>query len=636
LASPELLARTALAFPQGVAAGAVNTERVGLLEDALAGLGEQDDALRARVMARLAWELFWSEESPTRCESLAGEAIALARRTSDTSTLAYTLNAKRYATWGTGSIEDRLATGTELQALARSTRDSELVMEAHHWRVIDLLELGDVDGDDREIEAHARLAAGLRQPLYLWWSAMWRATRATMSGSFAEAERHAHHAFDMGDRVQRANAGTTFQTQLMLLRRERGQLDEVAHGLLTWTTAHAHLALGASFRCGLAQVFSELGREAETRAVFEQLAAERFGGRHPTDLCSDMACLAEACAFLDDSARAPMVYERLLPYTGRNVVVGPAVGCFGPVDRFLGLLATTMRRFDEAETYYAAALDLAVKMAAPPFVARTQYDHAAMLAVRGRRMDLAKARVLLDQAVETARRLEMARVAERAEALRQTLTTGTRAVTPSTTSLRREGDYWTIVFEATTVRMRDCDGLRYLAQLLASPARSFHALELVARGNRRRGVAPPTDAFADAALAQARLRIMRLGDAGAVLDEQAMAAYQRRLGDLDVELEQARAANDVGQAERLRVELDALVGELGRAIGLHGRRRRAADVAERARVAVTKALHRVLARIKRNHERLGHHLTHTVRTGMFCVYSPDPRVQISWDVSGET
>jgi hypothetical protein len=295
-----------------------------------------------------------------------------------------------------------------------------------------------------------------------------------------------------------------------------------------------------------------------------------------------------------------------------------------------------MRRFDEAETYYAAALDLAVKMAAPPFVARTQYDHAAMLAVRGRRMDLAKARVLLDQAVETARRLEMARVAERAEALRQTLTTGTRAVTPSTTSLRREGDYWTIVFEATTVRMRDCDGLRYLAQLLASPARSFHALELVARGNRRRGVAPPTDAFADAALAQARLRIMRLGDAGAVLDEQAMAAYQRRLGDLDVELEQARAANDVGQAERLRVELDALVGELGRAIGLHGRRRRAADVAERARVAVTKALHRVLARIKRNHERLGHHLTHTVRTGMFCVYSPDPRVQISWDVSGET
>src|SRR5262249_37182593 len=158
-----------------------------------------------------------------------------------------------------------------------------------------------------------------RQPLYLWWSAMWRATRATMSGRFAEAERLAGDAFDMGDRVQRANAGTTFQTQLMLLRRARGQLEEVAKGMTEWMTAHAHLALGASFRCGLAQVFTELGRTGEAREVFEQLAAERFGGRHPTDLCSDMACLAETCAFLDDATRAAMVYEKLLPYSGRNI-----------------------------------------------------------------------------------------------------------------------------------------------------------------------------------------------------------------------------------------------------------------------------------------------------------------------------
>ena len=637
LASPELLARTALAFPQGVTAGSVDTERVALLEDALAGLGEHDDPLRARVMARLAWELFWSDNSPTRCESLAAEAIAMARRTADVSTLAYTLNARRYATWGAGTIEERLVIATELQVLARRTGDSELVMEAHHWRVIDLLELGDVGAADREIEAHGRLASEVRQPLYLWWSAMWRATRATMSGRFAEAEQLASRAFDVGDRVQRANAGTTFQTQLMLLRRERGQLEEVAKGMVEWTTAHGHLALGTSFRCGLAQVFSELGRESEARVVFEQLAAERFGGRHPTDLCSDMACLAEASAFLDDSARAAMVYERLLPYAGRNIVIGPAIGCFGPVDRFLGLLAATTRRYDEAAAHFDAALDLAIGMAAPPFVARIQHDYAAMLAVRGRPEDLTKARGLIGEALATARRLDMARVAERAETLAQRMGIPTSAGTSSgTTSFRREGDYWTIIFGAATVRMRDSDGLRYLAQLLASPGRSFHVLELVALGHRQHGEGVPSGAaFAEAALAQARLRVIRLGDAGTVLDEQARAAYQRRLADLEVEIDQANAANDIGRAERLRTEFEALVGELSSALGLHGRSRRTADVAERARVAVAKALHRVLARIRASHHPLGHHLARTVRTGMFCVYSPDPRVQIAWDVSLE-
>jgi hypothetical protein len=611
---------------------------VALLEDALAGLAEHEEALRARVMARLAWELFWSDDGPGRREALARDAIAVARRTADASTLAYTLSARRYATWGTGSIEERLVIATELHVLARRTADSELVMEAHHWRVIDLLEFGNVVAVDREIQAHGRLAAELRQPTHLWWSALWRATRATMTGRFAEAEELARRASGIGDRIRRANADTTFQTQLMLLRRERGQLEEVAKGMLAWTAAHGHLALGASFRCGLTQVFTELGREDDARSVFDQLATESFGGRHPTDLCSDMACLAETCAFLGDSARASAIYERLLPYTGRNVVIGPVIGCFGPVDRFLGLLAATMRRFDQAERHFDAALDLAARMGTPPFVARTQHDYATMLVARGRPGDRTKAAALLDEALRIARGLDMARVVERADALRRQLPVATAASTPSgATSFRREGDYWTVVYEAATVRMRDCDGLRYLAQLLASPGRSFHALELVALGHRRRGDAAAVGApFAEAALVQARLRIVRLGDAGTVLDEQARTAYQRRLADLDFELDQASAANDIGRAERLRIESEALVGELTGALGLHGRSRRAADVAERARVAVTKALHRALARIRTSHRPLGHHLARTVKTGTFCVYSPDPRAEIGWDVSAQT
>src|SRR5829696_6555531 len=45
---------------------------------------------------------------------------------------------------------------------------------------------------------------------------------------------------------------------------------------------------------------------------------------------------------------------------------------------------------------------------------------------------------------------------------------------------RREGDYWSVVFEGRTVRVRDLKGMRYLAHLLAHPGREFHVLDLVA------------------------------------------------------------------------------------------------------------------------------------------------------------
>ncbi len=44
---------------------------------------------------------------------------------------------------------------------------------------------------------------------------------------------------------------------------------------------------------------------------------------------------------------------------------------------------------------------------------------------------------------------------------------------------RREGDYWTITYDAAVVRLRDAKGLRYLEPLLRNPGRSFHVTELI-------------------------------------------------------------------------------------------------------------------------------------------------------------
>jgi hypothetical protein len=45
---------------------------------------------------------------------------------------------------------------------------------------------------------------------------------------------------------------------------------------------------------------------------------------------------------------------------------------------------------------------------------------------------------------------------------------------------RREGEYWTIVYQGVLCRLRDAKGLRYVAHLLLHPGERFPAAELAA------------------------------------------------------------------------------------------------------------------------------------------------------------
>lgn len=55
---------------------------------------------------------------------------------------------------------------------------------------------------------------------------------------------------------------------------------------------------------------------------------------------------------------------------------------------------------------------------------------------------------------------------------------------PAQYVFRREGEYWTIVFEGSVVRLRDSKGLRYLAQLLQRPGCKQRASELASSENK--------------------------------------------------------------------------------------------------------------------------------------------------------
>ena len=59
---------------------------------------------------------------------------------------------------------------------------------------------------------------------------------------------------------------------------------------------------------------------------------------------------------------------------------------------------------------------------------------------------------------------------------------------------RKEGDYWTISFRGSMIRLRDTIGMHYISRLIANPGIDFAAQDLVDIAQRRRGNAPAPDA----------------------------------------------------------------------------------------------------------------------------------------------
>jgi hypothetical protein len=190
---------------------------------------------------------------------------------------------------------------------------------------------------------------------------------------------------------------------------------------------------------------------------------------------------------------------------------------------------------------------------------------------------------------------------------------------------RREGEYWTIIYEGAALRLKDTKGLRYLSELVHNPGREFHAIELVSTVHESaRSADSGSFPGAEPLISADR------GDAGSLLDRQARSEYRTRLDDLRQELEQADRFNDLKRASLIREEIEFITQELASAVGLGGRYRKAASPAERARVNATRTITDALKRISEHNPALGLHFGRTIKTGTFCFYAPDPRAAVAW------
>ncbi len=175
-----------------------------------------------------------------------------------------------------------------------------------------------------------------------------------------------------------------------------------------------------------------------------------------------------------------------------------------------------------------------------------------------------------------------------------------RAMVAPVFVLRREGEYFTVEYAGKTTRLKVSVGLELLARLIDHSGQELPAIVLAAPGNE-----------------------LPLGDAGEMLDAQAMSAYKDRLEDLRGQLTEAEEMGDRARATRAREEIDALATELSRGLGLGGRARVAGSTAERARVNVQRHIRKAIRKIAEDLPELGRYLDWTVKTGTFCVYRPE-------------
>jgi DNA-binding CsgD family transcriptional regulator len=407
LGDAALLGRAAMAFEHASwRTGRSGEKAARLLSEALALFPAEDSDQRVRLQSALCRALLFSNRSE-EATAVAAQAVAAARRLGNPATLVLALSA---IVPGSGTSADqlrlKLAAGHEAIEIARSNGHAEWAVDlVTGFMVGHLMQLGQI----REAAAMARLHTGvaerMRQPFLLAVGLVSLAMIAIHEGRFEDGERLALEAHAEGSRADRGNAAGAFSVQMFTIRRAQGRLQEVMPLLKQFRD---NVADAATWRPGLALLYCELGMLTEAREVFESLAIGRFAAVRQDSLgVTSIAYLAEVCVRLGDETRAPVLIELLSPYADRNLLFGWQTASLGSAARLLGMLATTIERWEIAEGHFERALVMDAASGGLPWLAFSRYEYAVMLLARRGDGDSSRAEELLSAALETSRSLGM-------------------------------------------------------------------------------------------------------------------------------------------------------------------------------------------------------------------------------------
>lgn len=441
----QLLARAALASSRGFI-GSIDdeySERVEVLETALAACDRDDSVVRARLLGTLAAEL--RGRGTDRCRELSDEALVIARRLGEPRLLVATMNLWFFANWLPSTLEERLALSEEAIALAEEVGDELLLHWTANWRVHALMEVGDAEGASTSLDQMSAIAEETGHPSVQWTNLAYRAAHRAVRGDVDEAERLASSAVERAGTVAeldarsvRASVGVLAATHRGTLSQDLDRLErEAAHGGGGWfgvaeaasvELAVAQAVVGRADAAGRAQATTEFGTPRFSGVTAALAVAQAGAGRGDaarralatielgTPRFSGItAALAEACVLVGTAEQARQLLEGLEPYRAQVGTTG--VTWTGSLAFPVAILHAHLGEADEADRAFAEAEAMNERLGAPFFLARTRVAWAGLLRHRGGPGDAERASELLALALRGAREHGCAGIEREVEAL---------------------------------------------------------------------------------------------------------------------------------------------------------------------------------------------------------------------------
>ncbi len=562
-------------------------ERVSALQRrALEALPHDATVLRTRLTVRLAAEQAYRGKPVTAVV----EGVDAARRTGDARALAEALSLYHHALLTPEHARSRLAVANELITVASVAGEGCLSLIGLCWRAADLFLSGDPSANVALAELRLR-ADTLRCRSILFIVRAMEVMLAIRAGQFLQAEQAAIACYELGSEVGDADALAYYGAHLAAIRVFQGREAELADLAASIATSPTLTERDRAFASAAALFTLRSGHPHQARAVLEGL---RCDGLHSITPSSSwlltMLAIVELAAALKDDRNAQAAYNALLPYAELPIMASLAIVCFGSVHRPLAIAALTCGKVDLAIEHLVAAVAANERLGHRPAAIQARAELALTLQRRSRPGDGQRGRTLIEEAITEATALGMTGLIPRwRDALTATneVTVGAECPLVSVSSAPQGG--WRVALGHHIATVPDLVGMRYLARLVAAPNRDVPALALVVD----QGPLPPLTGGQD------------------VMDAATVTAVRERIHTLR---QQPLLAPDEQD------ELDALTHEFVRASGLAGRSRAFADVPERARTAVRKAVKRAIEQVSAANPVVGQYLAARIETGVVCRY----------------
>ncbi|HEY8544482.1 MAG TPA: AAA family ATPase [Acidimicrobiales bacterium] len=620
-ADPELRARVEAGAARRLNPFVAHPERLRRLGEADAALPPGDHPLRVELLARRA---VLQVSVPGNIEAAHADgdaAVAMARRLGDPDLLAGALTDRHFVPADVQGLEARAAAADEMVALGERLRRPDVALQGYEWRFGDRLDRGRRGEAAAALEALEAYSVVMPSPVWQWSAVIRRGTMHAVDGDRAGLLACADQALvvdeDLGDEPEIVGVALAMRTSASYLW---GWNDDRVDELCDRFDALSKPLQGLPFMAlVMARVWCSIGRREQAVPVVHRFAAEPEPLFEMLEGIPVVAWLGSMVAELGMVEYAGSLRRALAPFVDR-LASGGGSQLHTPVATTLGRLALLQGDTEAAVAAHRRAVAFAEAMPSPTLVALTSAYLAEALAAAGEATGAATAADRARRTAPAGMRLPDVLPATTASTTTAPATTASATTAGPTTAtgdrratLRRDGGVWRVEAPHGRAELAGSRGLEQLARLLAAPpGQEVPATEL-------------------AGMDGAPVPVAR--DLGGALDARAKREYRRRINELQDDIDEAEAHHDPERAARARLELDALVQELRRAVGLDGRDRPTGSGAERARVNVTRSLKRAIAAVADQLPDLGAHLERSVRTGRYCAYSPEPSTALTWDVT---